>query len=51
MEEYLSNPVDKWENILVVLNLIIASTVEKYTFRMGATQIKLDQQTLQSYFE
>jgi len=37
MEKYIQNPDKEWENMIIVLNLIIASTVNRYSFWFGAT--------------
>lgn len=37
VEQYNSNPSKNWGNMVIGLNLLIASTVERYSFRIGAT--------------
>jgi len=37
VDEYNRDPSRNWEKMIVGLNLLIASTVERYSFRFGAT--------------
>ena len=39
VEEYNQNPAKNWDRMIIGLNLLIASTVDRYCFRFGATQI------------
>ena len=41
MDLYFKNPDQEWEKMIIVLNLIIASTVNRYSFKFGATHVKL----------
>ena len=41
MDLYFKNPNQEWEKMIIVLNLIIASTVNRYSSKFGATQVKL----------
>lgn len=49
MDAYSKSPDREWEKMIVVLNLIIASTVNRYSFKYGATQIKLSNEEVQGY--
>lgn len=49
LDQYKKNPSEEWEQMVVVLNLIIASTVTRYTFQYGAVGMRLDQDTFSSY--
>ena len=49
MDAYSKSPDREWEKMIVVLNLIIASTVTRYSFKYGATQIKLSNEDVQGY--
>lgn len=37
MDAYSKSPEREWEKMIIVLNLIIASTVSRYSFKYGAT--------------
>lgn len=41
MDQYLKNPQQEWEKMIIVLNLLIASTVTRYSMKYGATSVKL----------
>lgn len=49
LEQYNANPEAEWEQMVVVLNLIIASTVTRYTFQYGAVGMRLDLDTFRNY--
>lgn len=50
-QEYYKDPVENWNKQILVINFVIASTVENYTFHRGATKVNIDQSTLNKYFE
>lgn len=37
--------------MVVGINLLLASSVERYTFRVGATKVTLDNPTIESYLK
>lgn len=48
---YFNDPDNEWGNQILVINFIIASTIEKYSMDRGATQINIDNELLLKYFE
>jgi len=42
VDQFNSNRKQHWEVMIVGLNLLIASTVERYCYRFGASQISLN---------
>ena len=48
---YQKDAENNWEKQILVINFIIASTIENYTFERGATKINIDQDTLIAYLE
>jgi hypothetical protein len=50
-DEYYKDPVKNWSKQILVINFVIASTVENYSFKRGATKINIDQSLLNTYFE
>jgi hypothetical protein len=50
-DEYYKDPVNNWSKQILVINFVIASTVELYSFKRGATKINIDQNLLNTYFE
>jgi hypothetical protein len=48
---YKDNPSKNWDGMIVGLNLLISSIVERYCFRFGATLIRLDQGTIETYMK
>lgn len=50
-DDYYKDPENNWNKQILVINFIIASTVENYSQKRGATKINIDENTLNQYFE
>jgi hypothetical protein len=47
----LDNPEENWGKQILVINFIIASTVEAYSFNKGASKVNISQEELNKYCE
>jgi Cse1 len=50
-ETYSQNRKQNWQKQITVINLIISSAIQAYTYKNGAENIALDMNTLCSYLE
>jgi len=50
-EDYFKDPENNWNKQILVINFIIASSVESYSFTRGATKINITEDTLSKYCE
>jgi len=49
LKQFQANRKENQDRMIAVINLIIASTIKRYSFRAGATEISLDHSTLKTY--
>ena len=51
LQDYSNNRESQWTKKTTLLNLLITASIQSYTYRNGATDLKIPEQVLFSYIE